>query len=44
MAEGEQFEYRMVVRTLRQDNVRALSEALNADGGVIEYRISPASE
>ncbi len=41
---GEQFEYRMVMRTLKQDNVRRLSETLNADAGVVEYRISPTSE
>jgi len=41
---GEQFEYRMVMRTLKQDNVRRLSETLNADSGVLEYRISPTSE
>jgi putative Mg2+ transporter-C (MgtC) family protein len=41
---GEQFEYRMVMRTLKQDNVRRLSETLNADNGVLEYRISPTSE
>jgi len=41
---GEQFEYRMVMRTLKQDNVRRLSETLNADSGVVEYRISPTSE
>jgi len=44
IAEGGQFEYRMVMRTLKQDNVRALSETLNADRGVVEYRISPASD
>lgn len=41
---GEQFEYRMVMRTLHQDNMRRLSESLNADAGVLEYRISPTSE
>ena len=41
---GEQFEYRMVMRTLKQDNVRRLAETLNADAGVLEYRISPTSE
>ena len=44
MDNGEQFEYRMVMRTLRQDNVRRLTETLNADAGVLEYRISPTSE
>jgi putative Mg2+ transporter-C (MgtC) family protein len=44
LGEGGQFEYRMVMRTLKADNVRTLSEALNADRAVVEYRISPASD
>jgi putative Mg2+ transporter-C (MgtC) family protein len=44
LGEGGQFEYRMVMRTLKSDNVRSLSEALNADRAVVEYRISPASD
>lgn len=44
LGEGNQFEYRMVLRTLKSDNVRSLSEALNADRAVVEYRISPASD
>jgi putative Mg2+ transporter-C (MgtC) family protein len=44
IGEGGQFEYRMVMRTLKSDNVRTLSEALNADRAVVEYRISPASD
>jgi putative Mg2+ transporter-C (MgtC) family protein len=44
LADGEQFEYRMVMRTLKADNVRLLAEALNADTGVTEYRISPTSD
>jgi putative Mg2+ transporter-C (MgtC) family protein len=44
LAEGGQFEYRMVMRTLKSDNVRSLSEVLNADRAVIEYRISPVSD
>jgi len=44
LADGEQFEYRMVMRTLKADNVRVLAEALNADHGIIEYRISPTSD
>jgi putative Mg2+ transporter-C (MgtC) family protein len=42
--EGRQFEYRMVMRTLRADNMRSLAETLNADPAVNEYRISPASD
>jgi putative Mg2+ transporter-C (MgtC) family protein len=44
MSEGGQFEYRMVLRTLKAERVRALAETLNADPGVLEYRISPTSE
>jgi putative Mg2+ transporter-C (MgtC) family protein len=44
LGEGSHFEYRMVMRTLKGDNVRTLSEALNADRAVVEYRISPASD
>jgi putative Mg2+ transporter-C (MgtC) family protein len=44
LGEGEQFEYRMVMRTVQQDNLRRLAETLNADPGVLEYRISPASD
>ncbi len=44
IGETGQFEYRMVMRTLKTDNVRKLSEALTADRGVSEYRISPASD
>jgi putative Mg2+ transporter-C (MgtC) family protein len=39
-----QFEYRMVLRTLKPDNLRKLSETLNSNRGVLEYRIAPASE
>jgi len=44
LSDGQEFEYRMVMRTLRQENMRRLSESLNADPGVLEYRISPASD
>jgi putative Mg2+ transporter-C (MgtC) family protein len=44
LGDGSHFEYRMVMRTLKADNVRTLSEALNADRAVVEYRISPASD
>jgi putative Mg2+ transporter-C (MgtC) family protein len=39
-----QFEYRMVLRTLKPDNLRKLSDTLNSNRGVLEYRIAPASE
>ena len=44
IGETGQFEYRMVMRTLKTDNVRRLSETLNADRNVTEYRISPTSD
>lgn len=44
VGEGRQFEYRMVMRTLKSDNARTLSETLNLDPGILEYRISPASD
>jgi len=44
IGETGQFEYRMVMRTLKTDDVRRLSETLNADRAVAEYRISPASD
>lgn len=44
IGEGRQFEYRMVMRTLNPKNIRALSEALNDNAGVLEYRISPTSD
>jgi putative Mg2+ transporter-C (MgtC) family protein len=44
IGEGSQFEYRMVMRTLKAENVRRLSESLNANAGVTEYRISPTSD
>ena len=44
IGETGQFEYRMVMRTLKTDNVRRLSESLNADRSVAEYRISPTSD
>ena len=42
--ERQQFEYRMVLRTLKSDNMRSLAETLNGNDAVIEYRISPASD
>ena len=42
--EGKHFEYRMVLRTLNPDNLRALSEMLNATQGVLEFRIAPTGD
>lgn len=43
-AEGTQFEYRMVLRTMKEENARALSDALRANRAVLEYRIAPTSD
>jgi putative Mg2+ transporter-C (MgtC) family protein len=43
-AEGQQFEYRMVLRALGSESSRALSEALKEEPSVLEYRIAPASD
>jgi len=42
--EGKHFEYRMVLRTLNPDNLRALSETLAAAQGVLEFRIAPTGD
>jgi putative Mg2+ transporter-C (MgtC) family protein len=42
--DGEQFEYRMVLRAIGSQSSRALSDALKADRSVLEYRIAPASD
>ena len=44
LSEGGQIEYRMVLRALKADRLRALAESLNAEAGVLEYRISPTSD
>jgi putative Mg2+ transporter-C (MgtC) family protein len=40
----EQFEYRMVLRTLDVHNARALAEKLKADPAVLEFRIAPTGD
>src|SRR5512134_2614064 len=40
----DQFEYRMVLRTLNPANLRRLSDTLSGTQGVLEYQIAPASE
>ena len=42
--EGKHFEYRMVVRTLKQDNLRLLAETLKASQAVLEFRIAPTGD
>lgn len=42
--EGKHFEYRMVLRTQNPDNLRALSDMLNATQGVLEFRIAPTGD
>jgi putative Mg2+ transporter-C (MgtC) family protein len=39
-----QFEYRTVIRTLDPVNLRKLSDTLNGNPAVLEYRIAPTSE
>lgn len=43
-AEGTQFEYRMVLRSMNEESARALSDALRANRAVLEYRIAPTSD
>jgi len=43
-AEGEYFEYRMVLRTNRAANARALSERLSRLDAVREFRLSPTGD
>ena len=43
-ADGEQFEYRMVLRALGRESLRALSDVLKANRTVLAYRIAPASD
>ena len=43
-ADGTQFEYRMVLRAMGDDSARSLSDALRANGSVVEYRIAPTSD
>ncbi|MDP2706516.1 MAG: MgtC/SapB family protein [Burkholderiales bacterium] len=42
--EAKFFEYRMVIRTQNQDDVRRLSETLSKLDSVLEFRISPTSD
>jgi putative Mg2+ transporter-C (MgtC) family protein len=44
VAEGAQFEYRMVLRAVGAEGVRSLSDALKGNRAVLEYRIAPASD
>jgi len=44
IAEGSQFEYRMVLRAVGAGGARALSDALKSNRLVLEYRIAPASD
>jgi putative Mg2+ transporter-C (MgtC) family protein len=43
-SEGTQFEYRMVLRAVGTEGVRALSDELKNNRAVIDYRIAPASD
>lgn len=42
--EGKNFEYRMMIRTQKPDNLRRLSEALMAQPHILEFRISPTGD
>ena len=42
-AEGKYFEYRGVISTLEESNVRSLSETLRASPTVIEFRLAPTT-
>ncbi len=44
VGDGRLFEYRMVMRTLKTDSTRLLSETLNGEAAVLEYRIAPTSD
>lgn len=41
---GRLFEYSMVIRTLNENNVGRLSEALCAQPTVLEFRIAPTGD
>lgn len=43
-AEGTQFEYRMVLRSMGRESARALSDDLRLNRAVLEYRIAPTSD
>ena len=42
--QGREFEYQMVLRTLRSNNVQAFSARLAAEPSVTEFRIAPAGD
>ena len=41
---GTRFEYHMVLRTLREENARALSDSLRTNRAILEYRIAPTND
>ena len=41
---GTEFEYRMVVKTYRQENIERLAESLRRGNGLLEFRISPTGD
>jgi putative Mg2+ transporter-C (MgtC) family protein len=43
-AQGDFFEYRMIIRTNSADNARALIDALNDLSSVVEFRVSPTGD
>ncbi len=44
LGEEDQFEYRMVLRTLDPSNLRKLSDTLAGTSSVLEFRLAPTSE
>jgi putative Mg2+ transporter-C (MgtC) family protein len=42
--DGRFFEYRMIIRTNRWDNMRRLAETLREQASIVEFRISPTGD
>jgi putative Mg2+ transporter-C (MgtC) family protein len=42
--DGRFFEYRMIIRTSRWDNMRDLAETLREQPSIVEFRISPTGD
>jgi putative Mg2+ transporter-C (MgtC) family protein len=41
---GQNFEYRMVLRTTKRERTEQLADALRMNANVLEFRISPAGD
>jgi hypothetical protein len=44
IGEDQQFEYRLLLRTLRTEKMGRLSEALRRDAAIRDFRVVPISE